>query len=51
MHGSLGGGMYGVWRPSLWSSFTFDLVGELFSEMERGKFRPWDGVIGELLHL
>ena len=40
MNGSLGGGMYGVWRPSLWSSFTFDLVGGLFSEMERGKFRP-----------
>ncbi len=40
MHGSLGGGMYEVWRPSLWSSFTFDPVGELFSEVKRGKFRP-----------
>ena len=40
MHGSLGGGMYGVWRPSLGSSFTFDSVGELFSEVKRGKFRP-----------
>ena len=40
MNGSLGGGMYGVWRPSLWSSFTFDPVGELFSEVKRGKFSP-----------
>ena len=38
MNGSLGGGMYGVWRPSLWSSFAFALVGGLFSEVERGKF-------------
>ena len=40
MNGSLGGGMYRVWRPSLWSSFTIDLVGELFSKIERGKSRP-----------
>ena len=40
MNGSLGGGMYGVWRPSPYSSFTFVPVGELFSEVKRGKFHP-----------
>ncbi len=51
MNGSLGGGMYGVWRPSLWSSFTFDLMGGLFSEVDWGKFRPQDGAIRELPQL